>query len=175
MRPAEDVARVRELASYGLNNSQIARLTGISRAAIRDWLRPDSTRLLVPTCAVCGHEAHDFDQLPERQYSYLLGIYLGDGMIARMPRCLVLRVFMDSRYSNIIAEVADVMHAVMPKSLASVYAHPRHDVVTIASYSKAWACLLPQHGAGRKHGRKIELAPGRRRSSTANRSASSAA
>ena len=91
MRPAEDVARVRELASYGLNNSQIACLTGVSRAAIRDWLRSDSTRIAGPRCPTCRQEPHDFEQLPERAYSYLLGIYLGDGMIARMPRCLVLR------------------------------------------------------------------------------------
>jgi hypothetical protein len=89
----------------------------------------------------------------------LLGIYLGDGAIARLRRCLVLRVFMDSRYPNIIDEVAEAMRAVMPRNLASVYPHKQHNVVTIASYSKAWACLFPQHGPGRKHERQIELAP----------------
>jgi hypothetical protein len=86
MRPAEDVARVRELASYGLNNSQIARLTGISRAAIRDWLRPDSKRLVAPSCASCGHDLHEFEQLPAGQYSYLLGVYLGDGTVSSFGR-----------------------------------------------------------------------------------------
>ena len=28
----------------------------------------------------------------------------------------------------------------------------------VKSYSKHWACLFPQHGPGRKHQRKIELA-----------------
>jgi len=157
-RPGEDVAQVRRLATYGLNNSEIARLTGVSRAAIRDWLRPDSKRLATPTCPACGHDTHDFNQLPDREYSYLLGMYLGDGTVVRMPRCFALRVFMDSRYPNIINEVAQAMRAVMPKSLASVYPHSRYSVVTIASYSKAWGCLLPQHGPGRKHERKIELA-----------------
>jgi hypothetical protein len=27
----------------------------------------------------------------------------------------------------------------------------------VASYSKHWICLFPQHGPGRKHERKIEL------------------
>jgi len=96
--------------------------------------------------------------LPEREYSYVLGIYLGDGMVARMPRCLALRVFRDSRYPN-IAEVADAMHAVMPTSLSSVYPHSRHKFVTVASYSRAWGCFFPQHGPGPKHQRKIELVP----------------
>jgi len=97
--------------------------------------------------------------MPERDYSYLLGIYLGDGTVVRVGRCFALRVFMDSRYTNIIAEVAEAMRVVNPRSLASVYPHPRHNFVTIASYSKAWGCLIPQHGPGRKHERKIELAP----------------
>src|SRR5207244_3852587 len=51
------------------------------------------------------------------------------------------------------------MRAVMPKSLANVYRHPRYNAVTIVSYSNAWPCLFPQHGPGRKHERKIELVP----------------
>jgi hypothetical protein len=97
--------------------------------------------------------------LPEPEYAYLLGIYLGDGTISRFVRSCALRVSMDSRYPKIIAEVADVMRVVMPRSLASIYPHPRHNCVVITSYSKAWPCLFPQHGPGRKHERKIELAP----------------
>jgi hypothetical protein len=65
---------------------------------------------------------------------------------------------MDSRYPDIISEVVDAMRAVMPRNLASVYPHPRHRCVVITSYSKSWPCLLPQHGPGPKHRRKIELA-----------------
>src|SRR6266568_4223646 len=64
MRPGEDVARVRELATWGLNNSQIARLTGVSRPTVREWLLPESKRLATPTCSVCGHTPHEFEQLP---------------------------------------------------------------------------------------------------------------
>jgi hypothetical protein len=157
MRSGSDVARVRELANHGLNDSQISRLTGVSRNAIRNWLRPDSPRRDEPMCELCSHEAHNFGRLAEREYSYLFGIYLGDGSIARFPRCYALRVSMDSRYPVVIREVADAMRAVMPQSLAGVYTHPRHNVVLIVSYSKAWPCLLPQHGPGRKHERRIEL------------------
>jgi hypothetical protein len=155
-RPGEDVARVRRLATFGFNNSEVARLTGVSRAAIRDWLRPDSKRLATPTCPV-------------------LGMYLGDGTVARMPRCFVLRVFMDSRYPDIISEVAETMRVVMPKSLASVYPHSRHNVVTIASYSKAWGCLLPSMVQAGSTSARSSSCPGRRRSSSASRNSSSEA
>jgi len=160
MRPREDVLRVHALAFEGLNVSQIARETGVSRTTVRDWLRPKSGRVAAPACPVCGHLPHDFDQLPEREYAYLLGMYLGDGTISAVKnkRCFKLRIFMDSRYTNIIAEVAAVMRAVMPTSVAAIQPHVCHNLVEIHSHSNAWICLFPQHGPGRKHERKIELA-----------------
>jgi hypothetical protein len=106
----------------GLNKSQIA---------------PGST------CAVCGHALHDFDSLPSRAYAYLLGIYLGDGMISRVGRCFALRVYMDSRYATVIAEVVDAMRAVMPANLASVYPRQRHNCVVIIFLLQGVAVSLP--------------------------------
>jgi hypothetical protein len=160
MRPPSEVARVHELALEGHNECEIARLTGVPRSTLRGWLKPRYVprRPPGPRCRICGHTPHAFDELPETEYAYLLGIYLGDGMISPVGRSSALRVYMDSRYPNIIAEVVDAMRAVMPRSLASVYPRQRHNCVVITSYSKAWPCLFPQHGPGPKHKRKIELA-----------------
>src|SRR5262249_49575828 len=126
----------------------------------RGWLRAASKRVLTPVCETCGHPRHEFDRLPEAKYSYLLGIYLGDGMISRSRRrCYRLRIFMDSRYPGIIGEVAAAMRTVMPTSITAVQPKPPRNLVEVNSYSNAWPCLFPQHGPGRKHRRKIELAP----------------
>jgi hypothetical protein len=66
---------------------------------------------------------------------------------------------MDSRYPAIIGEVAAAMRTVMPTSVAAIQPKPPHNLVEVNSYSNAWPCLFPQHGPGRKHERKIELAP----------------
>jgi hypothetical protein len=163
MRPAEEVVRVRELALEGHNACEIARLTGIPRSTLREWLHPRYTPRYPreSSCEVCGHPVHGYDALPEPEYAYLLGIYLGDGTISRIgkKRCFKLRVFMDSRYPGIIAEVVEAMRAVMPVSIATAQQHPRHNFVEIRSYSNAWPCLFPQYGPGLKHRRLIELAP----------------
>ena len=158
--PAEDVARVRELAVYGLNHSQIARLTGVSRSTIRAWLKTDSERTCEADVPGMGHEPHEFDRLPEREYSYLLGVYLGDGMISLLKhkRCVKLRIFMDIAYPRIIAEVTRRCGLSCRRSIASVQPHRLQNCVEIHSYSNAWPCLFPQHGPGPKHERKIELA-----------------
>lgn len=165
MRPAEERLRVRDLALAGHNQCQIARITGIPRTTVGNWLNPANQRRtsFLPTCEACGHPSHVFDALPESDYAYLLGIYLGDGTVSRYPRTWALCVYMDSRYPAIIAEVAAAMRSVMPTSLASVYRQPVHNEVMIRSYSKAWPCLIPQTGPGRKCDRKIELAVWQRR------------
>jgi hypothetical protein len=57
----------------------------------------------------------DLSSLPEAQYSYLLGFYLGDGTISRGKRGVFrLRITTDSRYHGIIAMCAEAMGAVMP-------------------------------------------------------------
>lgn len=37
-------------------------------------------------CEVCGRPLHRFYELPAREYSYLLGQYLGDGVVAYIHR-----------------------------------------------------------------------------------------
>ena len=51
------------------------------------------------------------------------------------------------------------MATVLPASRVHVYEYVRgQNMAEISSYSKAWPCYFPQHGPGRKHERKIELA-----------------
>jgi hypothetical protein len=158
-RPPEDVDRVRALAVGGLNNCQIARTTGIPRGTVRDWVR-GKTRppRLRGGCPRCGHDAHDFSRLPPAAYAYLLGIYLGDGTISRARKgVFALRIVQDTRYPRIIGEITRAIQAVMPRNRVDVRRRGVQNCVEIASRSKSWPCLFPQHGPGRKHERSIEL------------------
>jgi len=74
MRSAEQVERVRRLAAAVLNQSAIARTTGIPRSTLRYWLGNGRRRSSM--CCVC---AGDPDRLPGHDYTYLLGLYLGNG------------------------------------------------------------------------------------------------
>jgi Helix-turn-helix domain len=151
MRPELERRLVGHLAAGDLNASEIAHIAGIPRSTVRDWLR--KPRRALPERSV------DPASLPEEEYSYLLGFYLGDGHISLHRRGVYrLRIKTDARYPGITAECADAIAAVMPRNRVLIQRMPSR-AVEISSYSKAWPTLFPQHGPGRKHRRKIELAP----------------
>jgi hypothetical protein len=163
------VAEVLRLADDGLNNCQISRQTGVSRASVREWRTgtlPHSFKrkpLLYgrPTeseasCLRCGAGGHRFDRL-STAYVYLLGLYLGDGCISKGARDVFrLRIALDVKYPGIVEECAAAMQAVVPWNKVHCQVTPKN-YVEVHAYSKSWPCLLPQHGPGRKHERKIAL------------------
>lgn len=122
------------------------------RGTIRTWV-------LATGCSVCGHPAHRFDALPLDAYAYLLGLYLGDGTISAGRRGVFrLRIALDQRYPGIVASCAAAVQAVVPRNRVLVLARRQSRTIDVSAYSKQWPCLLPQHGAGRKHDRSIRLA-----------------
>ena len=43
-------------------------------------------------------------------YAEILGLYLGDGYIARLPRTWSLRIALDQRYTTMNAEIAALLN-----------------------------------------------------------------
>jgi hypothetical protein len=95
------------------------------------------------------------DSASSPAYPYLLGLYLGDGYLARHPRDVYkLRVFLDARYPGIVRECEHAINAVLGKARA---ARIEGSCVEVYAYSKRWPGLFPQHGPGKKHERLIRL------------------
>jgi hypothetical protein len=93
-------------------------------------------------------------------YSYLLGMYLGDGCLARTGhrrQSFQLVVSCDAAYPDIIEDCAAAMMLTLLPRRVGRNPHPVHRCVRVASSSKHWPEVFPQHGPGRKHNRKIEL------------------
>jgi len=89
----------------------------------------------------------------EADYSYLLGLYLGDGcIVGKMNR---LEITLDKRYPLIIETCAASMRRLHPRNRVAIRSHGNAAVVN--SYGREWQLLFPQHGRGRKHLRLIRL------------------
>jgi hypothetical protein len=77
--------------------------------------------------------------------------------------------FADCQYSGIAEECAAAMEAIFPSQRANSLRRGDSQCLEISMCSKHWLCLFPQHGAGRKHHRTIELATWQRQIVEANR------
>jgi hypothetical protein len=167
VRSREEVALVLEHVRAGHNDCEIARETGIPRGTVRQWRMgqtPDFDRTHtflgskgpVYACAVCGGDPLT---LPQAPYTYLLGLYLGDGCLTACRRNVYkLRIACAERYPELMRRCELAMTEVLPNKVGK--ARKRNERCwEIYSHSKHWICLFPQHGPGRKHLRKIELVP----------------
>jgi len=156
MRSAEEFDAARQLIAAGINDCEIARRLGIPRPTIQDWRRRPQRRSRLDSGLPCGSK-HDFAALAPAPYSYLLGLYLGDGCISRDRRVWKLRIVLDKKYPAIIDRCRLAIDMLMPGQSAAVQS--LKGCVEVSLYSKHWPCFLPQHGAGRKHKRRIILEP----------------
>jgi hypothetical protein len=161
MYPPAEIRRALRLVAAGSNYSQVARATGISRTAVRNWVingPPDSRQRRQRTCLVCADYQFPIPGVAAHAYAYLLGLYLGDGSIATHPRGVFrLRISLDRKYPIIVAECEAAMSLVMPSSKVAVIHHRDAYLDEVNSYSKHWPCVFPQHGPGLKHRRRIRL------------------
>jgi hypothetical protein len=156
--PQATVDAALRLSAIGILDKENALICGVSVAAIRHWragrrrAASGKASVRMTTCPRCHARPLD-----EQAYSYLLGLHLGDGHIARGPRDVyVLAIACSADWPGLMAAARQALAAVMPASRVSSV--QQTGCTMVKSHSKHWTCLFPQHGPGRKHQRTIELA-----------------
>ncbi len=165
MHPQITVDTARSLSRQGLIDREVARITGVSIGAVQKW-RTERRRSPHAPRAPGVKRASDCPRCDGRDlnkpaYSYLLGLYLGDGCLTCGHRdVFALSIACSDAWPGLMAAAKSAMSAVMPAS--GVFSVRRVGMTKVKSYSKHWPCLFPQHGPGKKHTRKIELAPWQR-------------
>lgn len=152
------------LLHSGLNDCEVARRTGISRSTIRDWRRPryipSSTSRAAArnsvTCPRCWQAGRPMAFTSE-DYAELLGLYLGDGYVVRMPRTWRFQLYLDSKHTQIVRDSRALFRRCFPHNdVGTVYGHEGRMTV-LSVYSAHLPCVFPQHGEGMKHLRQIVL------------------
>jgi hypothetical protein len=148
VHPRYEVDRALLLVGDGLNDSQVSRATGISRTTIAGWRRdgPPGRRDAAARSSCPRCEERRLDAVA---YAFLLGIYLGDGSIARHPRAYKLRVVQDARYPNSIEEIRRAMGTVRHCELDRIRTVQHVGCVEVYTYWRHWPCFSPNTVRGR--------------------------
>jgi hypothetical protein len=159
-RPTQERVEVIALQRAGHSGKGIARATGIPRSTVRYWLRHFAGVAQAAEAADLKSAQWGFESLHQHQhpaYVYLLGLYLGDGCITRMPRTHVMRIFLNDGQPDVVAEAAHAISHLVP--MRRVGFDRRGRCVIVRAYWGGWPAMMPQHGRGRKHLRQIVLEP----------------
>lgn len=137
-----------------LSDRAIATRTGVSHGTVRRW------RLAAaPPQGVMLHRIAVSWTVPDgAAYCYLLGAYLGDGIVVFPTRnTTLLRIVNDRRYPSVSEEILAAMRKTFAGGRTRV--HPSSagasDVLCVSHPAVGRA--FPQHGRGRKHERTITL------------------
>jgi hypothetical protein len=97
--------------------------------------------------------------VPARDYAYVLGLYLGDGYINPVgdpsKGVWVLRIMCADAWPGLQDECKHALSALRPGRKVSTLQW--QGCTEVLAWWKHWPCLLPHHGPGKKHERKIEL------------------
>ncbi|MET9453764.1 helix-turn-helix domain-containing protein [Streptomyces canus] len=144
----------------GARNAEVARKFSVPLGTIAYWKHLDRAKRGEcpgkhdPKCPRC-----DGRDLDTAAYSYLLGLYLGDGHISRYSEHRVpnLMITCDESWPGLMDACEQAMRKVFPDN--AVCRVRKTGCRNVKVYSKHLHCLFPQHGPGKKHERAIALAP----------------
>ena len=137
------------LHDSGKTKLEIASILGVDRGTVTKWLKEKPKNI----------DRLDFLSIIKNEnkiYSYILGLYLGDGYINKTDRAYRLRIFLDKKYSFLNDFVKEKMEKLFIYNKVGVN-FEKSDCYELSVYNKNLPDMFPQHGGGAKHTRPIIL------------------
>lgn len=148
------------LLDSGFTYLAVSRRLGISRCTLREWhqhrelIEKYTDSDLCPRCKPIPQIP-----TPPATYSYLLGLYLGDGCISPTGdganQVWRLRVYCTDTWPGLLQECAAAIQSIRPDHRVGTVPHT--GCTEVYADWKHWPCVFPQHGPGMKHSRPIIL------------------
>ena len=142
-------ARILELHGIGCSDLRIAREVGVSRDSVRKYR-------VLPLPAHKDDWLRNFSPIQQCHYSYILGLYLGDGCIDKTARTYRIRFFFhDTDDRGTVERLKISLRVIFPDNAISVTRKTYARCVVVSLYSNKIPNLFPQHGIGKKNSRDV--------------------
>jgi intein-encoded DNA endonuclease-like protein len=148
MKSLADYTKVCELFEKGFNKSEIARELQLDRSTVIKWLKDKPTHLFIPSL-------YERIVTAPKTYSYILGLYLGDGYINKTDRSYRLRIALDKKYSELNQYASDKLKELFITNAVSIVDNDTW--IDLSVYNKDLPIIFPQLGDGKKHNRCVAL------------------
>ena len=153
MRNIEEYTEIKRLFESGFSKRKISKITQIPRRTITDWINK-GFQPLTKSFKFKEFKPERFIENNEKDYAFLFGFYLGDGHINKCARTYRLRMFNDNKYKNLNRDIELSMKRLFKNNSPN---HMNSNCCIIYVCNSNLPILFPQHGAGEKNSRKIEI------------------
>lgn len=171
----EEYDTVMKMHSEGIRIVDIVKITGLKRGCVSNWIHNYTGKSFsfdssygfgsrVPDDADPIQYLNNLNPiipniLRNKLYSYILGLYLGDGYICKYALTKRLCIAMDAKYHNLNSDVYQSIYTLMNKtpSVIKKMVADRLSSIDVGLYSCNLGLIFPHEGIGLKHLRKIEL------------------
>ena len=151
----ELIVKVLEDYKNGKNKSQLEKIYGIPRNTIRYWIDNELKTKAVRKKDKPLEEIIEEIKQNKEDYSFILGLYLGDGCISPNRTSYKLRITQDDKYPNLKNIINYRVNNFFTNK--SFMQNRKKNCSDIGVNDKNLPLYFPQHGKGKKHDRKIEL------------------
>lgn len=163
MISSEKYDNVMKLLSYGHSIAEVSRMTGVNRSSISNWkIRGERVSspldLSDPTKCITSMHSELTEEI-KKAYSYILGLYLGDGCIYELDRTEKMTITLDKQYEVLNNYTVETLGKFFKKSpyIFDRSLHGRGNAIDVNICTSTLSLLFPQHGKGKKHNRDIIL------------------
>lgn len=168
----EAYLNVLKLNAEGKRICDIVRITGIGRSCVNNWINRKQKPKFVTAIEIPSNPI-DFlrylnnnidDSLRNSTYSFILGMYLGDGCIARNTRTKQLTIALDKKYNILNEYVIESFNILFGRQALVIDRSvdrgqkTRSNSIDVRYSSINIGLIFPHEGVGAKHLRHIELA-----------------
>lgn len=98
----------------------------------------------------------------KKYYSYILGLYLGDGYVCKTSRTYKLRIALDIKYNDLNNYAKQSLQNIFPNNKTYILKiknkkKDKYTMIELSIHNNIIPKLFPQFGNGKKHTRNIEL------------------
>lgn len=150
------VEEIHKLRDDGNSKLFVSKQLGLDYGTVRSWWNKDARVIQSAEIEDLKSSKYGFESHLGYQYSYLLGLYLGDGYINKQGKYTYkLRITQTKKYIKLIEEHKQALKDVIGCKVG-IY-QTKVGCVDVFGHSKEIPILFPQCGPGYKHSRKIEL------------------
>lgn len=141
----------------GASQRKIALELGVDHSTISYWIRNGFNSGTRRSPEITDIEVINQCSLHAAEYAYILGSYLGDGYIIKMPRTYKMTIYNDNRYPDVIQDQTLALSKLFPSNTVSHLQQHRSRCLEIKIHNKSLPHFFPQHGTGKKHNRDVSL------------------